>query len=133
MHQLLKGDVKIELEDIGEGYGGDYNESDPDDEPLLRFSCYVRGELLERYRKQSPYQIDGDNGLNEWVSLSDASYCTRLSARMDDKLKHRALAMLMSYVHQDIEALTPKRACEKASWISTYEVENYLARRGNEI
>ncbi len=45
------------LEDIGEGYNGDYNPEDEDDEQLLRFTVYISED--DRFE-----QID------------DASYCT---------------------------------------------------------
>jgi hypothetical protein len=40
--RAVSGPVKVELEWIGEGYHGDYNPADPQDEPLLRFYTYLR-------------------------------------------------------------------------------------------
>lgn len=40
------GPIKVELTYIGEGYGGDYDPTDPDDAPLYRVD-------VTRYRKQN--------------------------------------------------------------------------------
>lgn len=54
--------IKVEWEHIGEGWSGDYNPDDPNDEPLLRFTVYIRGVWPEF----------------EWEQLEDASYCTQM-------------------------------------------------------
>ena len=59
-----KPNIMVVWEWIGEGYEGDYNEDDPDDAPLLRFSVLTR--------EQHP--TEGDVG--DWEPAEDASYCT---------------------------------------------------------
>lgn len=41
-----KGKFKVILEYIGEGFSGDYDKSDPTDEPLIRFTCYQQDDQL---------------------------------------------------------------------------------------
>jgi len=63
------GLIKVVLEYIGEGYQGDYDPEDSEDEPLLRYSLYQKDD-------------DGD-----WDDVDCGSYCTYLSVNDDrDKL-----------------------------------------------
>lgn len=39
---------KVELEHIGEGYNGDYDPTDPEDAPLIRFTVYDGDEPVDR-------------------------------------------------------------------------------------
>lgn len=131
--EIVKGDVMIVLEDLGEGWDGDYNEEDPLDEPLLRFSCYVRGDLLRRYQDQAPYDVEEDQSWlpnGEWSPLSNSSYCTQLNAEMEPHLKRHALEMLMGMLYDPIDSLRPKKACEEASWIETCQVKESFAVKG---
>ena len=57
-----KGNYRIELAYIGEGYEGDYDENDKEDEPLLRADLYLKED-------------------GEWFDEPKASYCTTESAR----------------------------------------------------
>jgi len=41
MDKLKKGKVIIEWVELGEGWSGDYNSDDPEDEELLRFDAYI--------------------------------------------------------------------------------------------
>ena len=76
-----KGNYRIELAYIGEGYEGDYDENDKDDEPLLR---------ADLYRKE-----DG-----EWFDEPEASCCTSESARIT-KTEAKKLAgnILKNYIN----------------------------------
>ena len=65
----INGLFKIELTYIGEGYSGDYNENDPDDEPLLRADIFYHDMENEEDGKNEDYYT------NEPVST-----CTDLSA-----------------------------------------------------
>lgn len=59
--------LKVEWENIGEGYCGDYDPEDPEDDNLLRFSVYVKNE-------------EGD-----WEEVDDATYCTYNSIDTSEK------------------------------------------------
>lgn len=60
--ELTNDLLRLTLSYEGEGWGGYYDEEDPEDEKLLRFSLYQR---------------DSENPA-EWVSIDDTSYCTAL-------------------------------------------------------
>ena len=92
--------VMVVLEYIGEGYGGDYDEEDPQDEPLLRFSVLK------------------ENKSGELEDLHDCSYCTSLSARLSDLKKKQAAKIIMDRVYPLVaEGRSAKRECEKLSWL----------------
>lgn len=59
--------LKVEWENIGEGYRGDYDPEDPEDDNFLRFSVYVKNE-------------EGD-----WEEVDDATYCTYNSIDTPEK------------------------------------------------
>lgn len=124
---MIRDDVKIELEDIGEGEDGDYDENDADDTPLLRFSCYVKGALRQEYLDKNKYGLDDqtppdypDDALlhpDGWVAVANASYCTRLPATLSAEDQARAEAVLMDKLYGPITGLSAKRPAEEASWI----------------
>lgn len=63
--QLHRGDKKVQIEYCDEGYNGEFDPNDPEDVPLLRFSCF---KLLSEW---------GNDG-REYESMDSASYCTQL-------------------------------------------------------
>jgi len=91
---LERGDRQVTWEYIGEGYSGDYNENDPDDEPLLRFCC---SKL-----------VDG-----EWRELDDASYCTRLSTTTWSRYLVEAAGLILEAIQNE----SYKRRLEELSWL----------------
>lgn len=94
------GPVGVSLEEIGEGYGGDYNPDDPEDRSLLRLdlSVYVDGEFLE---------------------LSCGSVCTGIVA--DDTPYYRRqliLEQVMCWVYPEVmEGRSEKHIMETLSGI----------------
>ena len=95
----FSGDVKVEVEWIGEGIQGDYDEDDPDDMPLLRFTVYERNA-------------------NDWEQISDASYCTNLPATVHPDVAKRACKYIMDWVEAPVkEGYSIKKICERLSWI----------------
>ena len=100
--ELVQDNVKVVFENLGEGYNGDYNENDPEDENLLRFTVYVKdGEI--------------------WEQVDDASYCTLVSADTEKEKLQELLNMLMdefyAVLHDDIHA-SVKKLGERLSHIS---------------
>jgi hypothetical protein len=81
--------------DCFEGNEGEYDESDPNDEPLLRFDIDKEGEEVQ-----------------------DGSYCTQLTAFDDRKLLIRAARAILSEA-EDRWNSGFKRAMEQMSWIGT--------------
>lgn len=101
--ELIRGNVRVTLDDIGEGWNGDYNEDDPDDESLFRFTTYTR-----------------ESADSEWEEVNDASYCTQLPTDLPAPQVRVALNALMdefySPLANDREA-SVTGAAEKMSWI----------------
>lgn len=75
------GRFKAVWEWIGEGRSGDYNPADPNDFPILRFTCYVAPNA------------DRTNvgGASFWEQIEDASFCTAMDARTPRPLLRKAL------------------------------------------
>ena len=97
------GQFKAVWEWIGEGNSGEYNPSDLNDVPLLRFSCYVKDT------KADPNEEDS------WTQIDDASYCTNMpvtTPRAD-------LAVALDSILREIQDCYPscKRTMEWMSWI----------------
>ena len=100
--ELVKDNVKVIWENIGEGHFGDYDENDTEDENLLRFTVYVNED-------------------NEWIQVDDSSYCTMVTADTDDDelmmLLHVLMEEFYDVLHDDIYA-SVKKLGERMSWIS---------------
>jgi hypothetical protein len=90
---MTDGTITVEVEHAGEGWSGDYDPDDPNDEPLLRFYVMRDGE-----------QVD------------DASYCTLTVDENGnaDKLAAIVLARVTAPVESG-ESI--KKLCERLSWI----------------
>lgn len=103
--ELIKDNVKVIWENIGEGHCGDYNEDDPEDENLLRFTVFVKD----------------DNIGEDWIEVDDSSYCTMITADTDDDKLMKLLNVLMDefyeVLHYDIYG-SVKKIGERMSWIS---------------
>lgn len=96
-----KGNIIVELEDIGEGLDGNYNPEDPKDIPLLRFSVYSIDEL------------------EEWHEFGDASYCTQIPVDTpQEKLQDLANLILEEVYEPASSGYSIKKICERLSWLS---------------
>ena len=128
MPEIIQNDIKIELENIGEGWNGDYDDSDPSDDSLLRFSCYVKGELRQKFLDTNQYGLDDRNDFTdntEWIGVSDASYCTRLSSNISIEVQDRALQILMNELAGPIsKTYGIKSAASEMSWIGPSDINN---------
>ena len=107
---IIQDNVMIELESIGEGWSGDYNEDDPEDEELLRFTVYV-----DESRKD---EVFCEPAFDNWYAVSDGSYCTRLPNSLSNEQKEQALRILMQEVLHALDSdESVKKACEYLSWM----------------
>jgi hypothetical protein len=112
--RFLKNNVLVEWVDLGEGWSGDYDPDDPDDDALLRFdvSKVINGETEE---------------------VPDASYCTRVPVETDPKIKMRGLEIIMDNVYCKVHQGTSiKKLCEWLSWISVEEIESSMKGEDHE-
>ena len=106
--ELIRDNVKVEWEAIGEGFSGDYNPEDLRDVELLRF--YV--SVLR-------------NGV--WEEKEDASYCTLFPVSATDEDKMAGLQLLMENFHAalaDDPDASVKKLGEQLSWISLGNIVN---------
>lgn len=88
------GKVRACFEYIGEGYNGDYDETDPTDAPLYRLDINVAAEYAEATYAED---IDDDP---DWFYPADGSICT--AVRMDDIDEETAL-ILLGYAAETID------------------------------
>jgi hypothetical protein len=102
-YQLVDGNVRVVLHDsTNEGWGGDYDSSDPDDQLLLRF------DVDERI-----------GNTDSWQPIDDASYCTALPANTPRKFLDKALQLIMLEVKEAVDTgYSIKKTCERLSWIN---------------
>jgi gamma-glutamyl:cysteine ligase YbdK (ATP-grasp superfamily) len=97
---LIRGNVKIEWVNLGEGLNGDYDPQNPDDRNLLRFDVY---------------RCD-DNG---WAAIEDGSYCTMVDANSKYSVLRDHLRRFMDIIYDDVSNHgKAKRLCESLSWTS---------------
>lgn len=97
--------VKVELEWIGEGLDGDYNDGNWNDVPLLRFTVYKKVN-------------------DHWETIDDASYCTQLPATITVERASEAAGYILNRVEDTVlEGGSIKKICEELSWIDTSWLE----------
>jgi hypothetical protein len=99
-YEIIKNNVRIVLHtDTYEGWEGDYNPNDPDDDLLFRFDV---DRLID----------------SEWQAIDDASYCTRLTVDLPSDTIYKALNHLLNEVYEAAsQGNSIKKACERLSWI----------------
>lgn len=103
---LIKDRVRVDWVELGEGWSGDWNPDDPDDEELLRFDVYW---------------LD-DNG--EWVDPGDVSYCTGFPASATAEQREKGLRILMDAFYEPMMAgYSGKKIGERMSWICLEDLD----------
>lgn len=106
-YSLIESGVKVELHDeTYEGWTGDYNPDDPEDNLLLRFDVSVFSD-------------------NEWQPVDNGSYCTALPATVSTDAINLALNIIMREVGDAVRSgASIKKTCENLSWISPSWLSN---------
>ena len=108
--ELVRDNVKVEWDAIGEGLQGDYNSENSDDVELLRFYVSVLRD-------------------GEWEEKEDGSYCTCFPVTATDKEKWAGLLLLMDRFH-DVLFSDPdasiKKLGEEMSWINPESVSQIV-------
>lgn len=110
---LVRDNVKVEWDAIGEGLHGDYDPADPEDVELLRFYISVLRDGV-------------------WMEKEDASYCTRLPVAASAEEQIAGLEILLDQFHCALSAnidISVKKLGEQMSWIDLDRVSEYLAVR----
>jgi hypothetical protein len=114
---LIKGDVKVSLEDIGEGWNGDYNPNDPDDQKLFRFSVW---------------KSDGDPDF--WTEVDGASYCTRLEVGVAEPDLIVALKFLMDKFYTPVMAEQSIRIlAQQMSWLDQETIDDLKLNKRSDL
>ena len=97
--ELIRGDVKVEFEDIGEGMSGDYNPKDKNDSALLRLTVWEKIN-------------------DEWEPVDDGSVCTLVEANNSPARLKMLLQLVMSRVFEPLtNGKSIKKIVELLSWI----------------
>lgn len=99
--ELIRKNVKVEWVELGEGWNGDYDPKNPEDEKLLRFDVYV---FVDR----------------EWEMKDDASYCTRFPVKATDEQKQKGPQLILDEFYDALSsdiACSVKKLGERMSWI----------------
>jgi hypothetical protein len=105
--EIIKGRVRVEWVDLGEGLDGDYDPDDPNDVALLRFD------------------VSWKNLQGEWEAADDASYCTDVPTATPLPVQQRLLEILMDEVYEPLtDRHSIKKLCERLSWISPNWVDD---------
>jgi len=101
---LQKGNIIVEWVYLNEGYSGEFDPSDLDDDQLLRFDISKReGGFIN--------------------PIDDASYCTHIRLQTPVHILQKALRVIMSYVWSRAESgESIKKLCEWLSWINEKEL-----------
>lgn len=88
-----------------EGWNGDYDPHDPEDDLLYRFDINYK---------------EGD----KWVPVDNGSYCTALSAEVTENRLKDAIKGVFNEVKDLVKnGISVKKVAEKLSWVGTNRVE----------
>jgi hypothetical protein len=114
------GLVRVDLDWEGEGIDGDYDGTDPDDVPLLRYG--VSRKFTKECQDDKFYHLTGEyfqgRELGEWVGVEDSSYCTQLPINAPREQLIEAAQFILGYVESGVRDLhREKRMYETLSWI----------------
>jgi hypothetical protein len=103
---LIRSNVKVEFQYIGEGFDGDYNEDDEFDLPLWRF--YISKWVC----------VGRDGETDIWEDVKDASYDTTLPLDTKEIILQKLAEIIMDRVEDNINnGRSVKKICEELSWI----------------
>ena len=100
---IEEGRLMVAFENLHEGYNGDYNPDDPEDEELVRFSVYA------------------NYGDDDWQEVDDASYCTTIPINNPfELLEEKIKVIFKEYKNVESHILdygSVKKLGEMLSWI----------------
>lgn len=101
-----KGPVRVAWVCLGEGYNGDYDPKNPEDELLLRFDVAVKNE-----------------NIGSFVTVE--SRCTCFAANAPDKAKEEALDILLDCFHTAYTNEPRQRLSSLADTLSYISADTY--------
>jgi len=114
------GLVRVDLDWEGEGINGDYDGTDPDDVPLLRYG--VSRKFTDDCKDDRFYYLTGEDfygrKIGEWVGVEDSSYCTQLPIDAPRERLIDAAQFILDHVEDGVRDLNrQKRVYELLSWV----------------
>ncbi|TRZ50083.1 MAG: hypothetical protein D4S01_07430 [Dehalococcoidia bacterium] len=115
------GKHRVTWEYLGEGWAGDYDADDPDDTPLLRFSCDVRRHV----DGTKAHPVRG----NPWEGMDDASYCTRMPITTPKRVLCQAAGIILEAIDTDGSY---RKELERLSWFCSQDFETGAVARSSE-
>jgi hypothetical protein len=105
--------VRLVLENLGEGNSGDYDPDDDEDCPLARFSIYVKAGSVVDTSRLEPANDDG------WCPVQDGSCCTQIDLRLPQEALQTLADGLLDKIFNLASTGRPiKNLGEKLSWTS---------------
>lgn len=117
-NELIRGNVRVEWVDLGEGLSEDYRPDDPEDVHILRFDVSVKLPAVKSVEPMTAEDV--------WIDPGDASYCTRFPASASIDQRKDGLKLIMDRVYDDAsrfpEGRSIKKLCEELSWIRVEDV-----------
>lgn len=102
--KVIEGEYKVEWNWIGEGYKGDYDPHDPEDQALLRFYCFRKNKGL-------------------WEEIDFTSFCTKVvRTTSHERLKELTVPILRAlnmYLRPEQYSASKEleRQLERCSWM----------------
>lgn len=114
---LYMDGLRVDWEYLGEGYSGYYDENDPEDERLLRFTVY------------QPASADSSFAFEQ---VDDGSYCTLMPHDTPEEILEQALQMIADAALDTLENGGFKRKMEELSWMKPdwFDEEKYCQETG---
>lgn len=120
---IIRGRVRIDWDELGEGTSGDYDDTDPNDVELLRFTVYrFEGDDALLAAANADPQLEAMLSMEGrgWSQVDDASYCTTVAVSTDTAERQRLLEELMEEFHGPVTCgHNVKKLGEALSWIGS--------------
>ena len=112
--KLEREGIRVSWEDIGEGMNGDYNDKDPDDQPLYRF--YV--DLNTSHYPDDPEAVTADE--DGWFEPVNNSYCTLVNA---DTTPEDVLQKGLRILWSSVKDKGVDRNLQELSWMDAESIQ----------
>lgn len=115
-----KDNVAVSLSFINEGFDGDYDPENPEDEPLLRFCVYVMAkpeQAEEHWDRVSDYADENDRFA---YTSSHFGYCTFVPATITQEQKQKMMEHIWTEVSPHVyDGLMPS-ICDRLSGLDMH-------------
>ena len=100
--EIIRGRIKVEWENISEGYDGNFDEEDGFDTALLRF--YTSVNIAPKGEEP------------EWKDIQDGSYCTLFPVDSTPNERQKTLILIMDRVYDKFDFVDEENSGEFAGY-----------------